>query len=273
MGYLAMQDYAKMYYEIQGKGQPIIFIHGWSCSTETSAPMVEILKKDYRCISYDQRGHGASSRPTKGLTITQLGRDLRELIEYLDLQDVILVGHSMGGATIYSYIQQFGCDRIKKAVVIDMSPKLISDDTWKGGCVQGKYVEADYWSDMEMMGQNIGDFMWRFWRIVLPAFADLPEEMKDIVAPGLLGVNSEHVLTCLWHSMFMLDYRPVIKDIKVPLLYMIPELGLYPQEAADFLKENSGSDVDVIHFLGITHMIPDEATEKAASDIKAFIEK
>ena len=97
--------------------------------------------------------------------------------------------------------------------------------------------------------------------------------MKDIVAPGLLGVNSEHVLTCLWHSMFMLDYRPVIKDIKVPLLYMIPELGLYPQEAADFLKENSGSDVDVIHFLGITHMIPDEATEKAASDIKAFIEK
>lgn len=81
MGYLAMQDYAKMYYEIQGKGQPIIFIHGWSCSTETFAPMVEILKKDYRCISYDQRGHGASSRPTKGLTITQLGRDLRELID------------------------------------------------------------------------------------------------------------------------------------------------------------------------------------------------
>lgn len=88
MPYLAMQDYAKMYYEIHGEGQPIIFMHGWSGSTQHLKPIIDILKKDYQCICYDQRGHGASSRPTKGLTLPQLGRDLRELIEYLDLHDV-----------------------------------------------------------------------------------------------------------------------------------------------------------------------------------------
>lgn len=273
MPYLAMQDYAKMYYEIHGEGQPIIFMHGWSGSTQHLKPIIDILKKDYQCICYDQRGHGASSRPTKGLTLPQLGRDLRELIEYLDLHDVILVGHSMGGATIYSYVQQFGCDRIKKAVVIDMSPKLLNDDEWKGGCVQGQYVYADLESDMELLGQNIADFMWRFYRIVLPAMAALPEALKDLVAPGLLGVNSEHVLTCLWHSMFVMDYRPIVKDITVPLLYMIPELGLYPQASPDFLKEHSSADVEVIPFPGITQMLPIEVPDKAAAAIKAFIEK
>jgi pimeloyl-ACP methyl ester carboxylesterase len=273
MSYYATLDNAKLYYEVRGTGKPVVFIHGWSCSTETFAPIVEELKGKYKCISYDHRGHGASSLPVGGFTITQLGKDLKELIDYLDINDVVLVGHSMGAATIYSYISQFGCERLSKAILIDMSPKLLNDDNWKAGLLSGQYKISDYMNDMDIMSQSMGDFMWKFWRLVLPEFDALPETMKELVAPGLVGINNPHALISLWHSMMYLDYRDSIKNFTIPVAYFIPEKPLYPMETAEFIKKESVYEVDIVEFKDCTHMLPVEKVELTSKAIENFIEK
>ncbi|MBF4694682.1 alpha/beta fold hydrolase [Fusibacter ferrireducens] len=271
MPYYVTIDNTKLYYEVRGEGKPLIFIHGWSCSTESFATIVEDLRNKYQCISYDHRGHGASSMPQGGFTITQLAKDLRELIEYLNLNDIVLVGHSMGAATIFSYISQFDCDRISKIVLLDMSPKLLNDENWNAGLLSGQYKMNDYMEDMEIIGQSLSEFMWKFWRMALPEFEALPETLKDLVAPGLVGVNNPHALACLWHSMLHLDYRDSIKKITVPALYFLPDHPLYSRETAEFIKNNSSSTVDIVAFENCTHMIMDDQSQKTIDEIDHFI--
>lgn len=271
MSYYATLDNTKLYYEVQGKGTPIVFIHGWSCSTETFAPIVKILKEKHKCISYDHRGHGASTLPTGGFTVTQLGKDLEELLDYLDLKDVILVGHSMGASTIFSYISQFGCSRISKCVFIDMSPKLLNDSSWDAGLLSGAYTLNDYMSDMDLLSQSPTDFMWRFWKLALPEFAGLSEDLKDLIAPGLMGINNPHALISLWHSIMYLDYREDMKKIETPVAYFMPNIPLYPLKTAEFIKSNSSAQVDIIKFEDCTHMLPVEKPAEVAEAICTFI--
>lgn len=270
MPYFATTDNTKLYFEIQGEGKPVVFIHGWSCSHETASGIVQIMKENYRCISYSHRGHGASECPEKGFTVDQLARDLKELIDYLELKDVVLVGHSMGGYTIYSYISQFGCENISKIVVLDMSPKVINDEEWKFGAF-GTYSPDDLKKDLEMVSQDVTKFMWKFWRLLLPDFAALPADMEELVAPGLLGVNHTLPLLGLWQSMFTNDYRDVVKAINIPTAYIIPEKSIYPMGAAEFIKNNAKSTVKIISFPGCTHMSLTEKPTETASEIIKFL--
>lgn len=264
-------DNTKLYYEMEGKGQPVVFIHGWSCSHETMAGLVENMKQDYCCVSYSHRGHGSSELAEQGYILPQLARDLKELIGYLGLKDVILVGHSMGGYTIYEYVKQFGCENISKAVIIDMSPKVICDEKWKGGAF-GTYDADDLREDMEQISLDITQFMMKFWRLVLPDFAKLPKEMDLLVAPGLKGVNHTLPLLGLWHSMFTREYRDVLPAVKVPTAYVIPDYPIYPMLAAEYVKDHVSGPAEIIKAPG-THMCLIEHPAEVASSIKAFLKK
>ena len=59
---------------------------------------------------------------------------MHELIEYLDLKEINIIGHSMGAATIYNYVNQFGTSRLKSITAVDMSPYL-RNHGWKGGII------------------------------------------------------------------------------------------------------------------------------------------
>jgi len=265
-------DNTKLYYETEGDGQPVVFIHGWSSSHEAFAGMVKTMKDKYRCISYSHRGHGASEVAERGYSIPQLARDLKELIDYLALKDVILVGHSMGGYTIYDYISQFGCDNISKVVIIDMSPKVLCDDDWKFGAF-GNYDEKGLCNDMELIGQDLPKFMWKFTKQVLPSMEALPDALADLVSPGLKGINHTLPLLALWHSMFSHDYRNAIPAITVPAAYVFPEHPIYPRGAAEYFKDKAGAPVQIIEAPGCTHMCVLEKPLQIANDIMSFLEK
>jgi len=271
MPYYVTSDNTKLYYEEKGDGKPILFIHGWSCSTASFEPVVSILKKSYHCISYDHRGHGASSFTQGGYTVDQLARDLNELILFLGIEKVNLVGHSMGASTIYSYVDQFGCEKINKIVLLDMSPKLLNDETWHKGLLRGQYFIDDLMSDLSLMSQDMSLFMWRFWRLVNPKFAALPETMKASVAPGLIGENHPHTLICLWHSILYSDYREALKKISVPTLYGLPDYPLYDEATAEYIQTNIDAPVEIILFEKSTHMIQEEHPQKTAYIMDQFI--
>jgi pimeloyl-ACP methyl ester carboxylesterase len=84
-------------------------------------------------LSLDRRGHGLSDRPDSGATMARHGQDLASFLDQLDLTRVVLVGGSMGGNTIWAYVESFGTERIRAIVIVDQTPKMLNDDDWAYG--------------------------------------------------------------------------------------------------------------------------------------------
>lgn len=115
-----------IYYEDYGKGQPVILIHGWPLSRRAWEPQIPALvEAGYRVISYDRRGFGLSSFPWNGYDYSSLTSDLKALIDELDLNDVVLVGFSMGGGEVVRYFTDHGGARVSKAALISSIIPLV----------------------------------------------------------------------------------------------------------------------------------------------------
>ena len=160
MPYLTMRDGTKIYYEDHGHGETLLFSHGLSSSHLELKNFINEFKNEYRCVCYDQRGHEASDRSQIHMNVKTLGQDMNELIEYLDLKNVTVIGHSMGAATIFSYVNQFGCEKLKRIVAADMTPYM-RNDGWEGGIGQGKWTDENFMQDLDNMFDNLGYANWR----------------------------------------------------------------------------------------------------------------
>lgn len=116
----------KLYYKDWGTGQPIVFSHGWPLSADAwEDQMMFLASHGYRCIAHDRRGHGRSSQPWDGYDMDTFADDLLALVESLDLNQVIHVGHSMGGGEVTRYVGRHGTRRIAKMVLISAVPPLM----------------------------------------------------------------------------------------------------------------------------------------------------
>jgi non-heme chloroperoxidase len=116
----------EIFYKDWGKGQPIVFSHGWPLSADDwDAQMLFFGRQGYRVIAHDRRGHGRSSQTWDGNEMDTYADDLAALAEYLDLKDAIHVGHSTGGGEVARYIGRHGTKRVAKAVLIGAVPPLM----------------------------------------------------------------------------------------------------------------------------------------------------
>lgn len=126
----------EIYYEDYGSGKPVVLIHGWPLSGRSwEAQISGLVQAGYRVIAYDRRGFGKSSQPWDGYDYDTFSADLHHLIEQLDLQDVTLVGFSMGGGEVARYVGLYGTERVKKAVFAGAVPPYFykSEDHPEGG--------------------------------------------------------------------------------------------------------------------------------------------
>ncbi|GAA0333978.1 alpha/beta hydrolase [Actinoallomurus spadix] len=112
-------DGTRLAYEDYGQGPAIVFVASCMLSTDMWEYQVPFfVERGYRCVALDRRGHGRSDRPSGGYDLDTTADDLAALIEHLDLRDVTLVGHSMGGGEVARYLARHGEERVARAVFI-----------------------------------------------------------------------------------------------------------------------------------------------------------
>lgn len=109
-----------------GKGQPIVFSHGWPLSGNAwDSQLLYFGLLGYRVIAVDRRGHGNSGTSWEGNDLDHYGDDLATVIDILNLRNAVLVGHSTGGGEVVRYISRHGEKRIAKAVLVAAIPPLL----------------------------------------------------------------------------------------------------------------------------------------------------
>jgi pimeloyl-ACP methyl ester carboxylesterase len=113
-----------------GSGKPLVMIPGWSQTAMMYKHQLQGLGNACRVIALDPRGHGDSENVTWGYTIQRLAKDLHELLAELELEEVTLLGHSMGNSVIWAYLQLFGTERLEKLIIVDEPTMLTINPAW-----------------------------------------------------------------------------------------------------------------------------------------------
>jgi pimeloyl-ACP methyl ester carboxylesterase len=109
-----------------GSGRAVVLIHGWPLSGESWSEQVPAFAAaGYRVITYDRRGFGRSDKPLTGYGYDTLTDDLHAVLTGLDLQDVTLVGFSMGGGEVARYFTKYGTERLHSVVFASAVPPYL----------------------------------------------------------------------------------------------------------------------------------------------------
>ena len=261
-------DNVNIYYEVNGVGQPIVFIHGFTEDHNSFRIQQRALSKKYKVITYDLRGHGISDRVNYGLNMERFALDLRELIDYLELEDVILVGWSMGVFIIFEYINIFGLENIYKLCLIDKGPKIINDNNWKLGLYHGKYTMEDAIKDLDLIKSNWRKFAEKFIRDMTPYF----NEKQFIIAMEKMNNNSPNIMYSMWKSMIEKDYRDTLSKISIPTLIIFGgKSTFYSADTGKYLERNiKNSELKI--FEDCTHLLVLENPVKFNKELDLFIE-
>lgn len=270
MAYFLTDDNVKLFYEVKGEGQKtIVLIHGWSAHHLFYKKQIPELSKDYKVVYYDLRGHGLSERPDDGYTISRYAQDLKNLIDFLRLENVSLVGWSMGTHIMFDYVKQFGLDDIEKMIIIDMTAKLITDEEYHCG-LYGQFSMEDNLATMVSMNENWKTFADAF----VPAiYAKTGCKDKDDLQWNYEEAykNSATVMTRMWISMSAQDYRDLLPSITVPTMIAFGEAScLYNRDNSEYLNRMI-KDSKLVGFPNCGHGLQLEDAVKFNKEVKDFI--
>lgn len=126
MPFVTAKDGTEIYYKDWGAGQPVVFSHGWPLTADSWDPQLKLMAENgFRAIAHDRRGGGRSGQPWDGNNLDTYADDLAAVIEGVDLQNVILVGHSTGGGEVTRYVGRHGTGRVAKVVLLGAIPPLM----------------------------------------------------------------------------------------------------------------------------------------------------
>ncbi len=224
-GYLETSDGAKIYYEDHGEGQPILLVHGWLCSSRFWKRNLSELAHAFRVVTLDLRGHGNSSKTLEGHTIRQYARDVRQVIEHLELQDVVLVGWSLGGSVVLSYNKQYGREsRLKALGLIDSSPFPFSPADWNSHVLKGYGYERMHASFAACTADHrkfAVDFTTRMFK------QEPSDEDRGWVVAEMMK-TPPWIAEAIYSDFLMSDLASTLPSVRVPFIVFAADSGVFP---------------------------------------------
>ena len=130
MPIITTRDKTKLYTKVWGQGRPIVLIHGWPLSADSwddvALPLVEA---GFQTIAYDRRGFGRSDQPWTGYDYNTLSDDLADVMSELELEDVTLIGFSMGGGEVARYMSRHHGKGVRStALIASVVPFMLKTD-------------------------------------------------------------------------------------------------------------------------------------------------
>jgi non-heme chloroperoxidase len=248
-----------LYYEDHGSGRPVVLIHGWpldGTSWEYNKPA--LIDAGYRVITYDRRGFGRSGRPYGGYDYDTFAADLGKLLDHLALEDVTLVGFSMGGGELARYAGAHGTDRIKQLVFAGAVPPYLykTDDNPEGG-LDDATIEQFQQGVTTDRGAFLDGFLVNFFSA---GDKDLTSDPVKHIAFGSAAVASpKGTLDCIT-AFGKTDFRADLAKISVPTLVIHGDSdGIVPFEVSGkrTAEAISGAKLHVVeggpHGFNVTH--------------------
>jgi len=266
------KDGTQIYYKDWGKGQPIVFSHGWPLSADDwDTQMLFFGQRGYRVIAHDRRGHGRSSQTWDGHDMDHYADDLAALTAHLDLKDAIHVGHSTGGGEVVHYLARHGESRVAKAAIISAVPPLMlktvanptgqPKEVFDGLQVQLAANRAQFYYDVParpFYGYNLPGakpsqgIIWNWWR------------------QGMMGGTKAHYDGIVAFSQT--DFTEDLKKITVPVLVMHSEDDqIVPYVAAGPLSAKLLRNSTLKTYKDFPHGMPTTEADTINADLLMFL--
>lgn len=200
-----------------GSGRPLVLIHGWPLSAQAWALQVPTLRAaGYRVVAYDRRGFGRSDKPTTGYNYDTLADDLQRVIEQCGLEDVTLVGFSMGGGEVARYIARCGPSRLHSAVfAAAVTPCLMkAADNPDGPLTPERAQEkkASFEQDREAYFDQFSTDFYSAYGVMQVSEAERNE------AIAMCRQSAQHAALACMAAFATTDFRADLAQVTVPTL-------------------------------------------------------
>jgi pimeloyl-ACP methyl ester carboxylesterase len=209
----------ELHYCDYGQGDPIVLIHGWPLAAASwEYQLAELPLHGKRVIAYDRRGFGHSSKPWDGYDYDTLADDLNAVLTELDLQNVTLVGFSMGGGEVARYLSKYNGARVARAIFVSaVTPYLLKTGDNPDGIDKSTFDDI-----IENLGKDRPDFLATFGKQfygvgvlnhpVSQATLDWSQNMALMASP--------RATTACVKAWSETDFRADLAAIKVPTLFI-----------------------------------------------------
>ena len=272
MSTITTKDGVEIFYKDWGKGQPIVFSHGWPLSADDwDTHMLFFLKHGYRVIAHDRRGHGRSTQVSDGHDMDHYADDLAALTAHLDLKNAIHVGHSTGGGEVARYLGRHGESRVAAAALISAVPPIMVKTQANPGGLPIEVFDGLRKALADNRAQFYLDFAsGPFYGFNRPGAKPIPGVIQNWWRQGMMGGAKAHY-DCI-KAFSETDFTDDLKKITVPVFVMhgdddqiVPYANSGPL-SAKLLKNGT-----LKTYKGFPHGMPATQADTINADLLAFL--
>jgi non-heme chloroperoxidase len=271
MSTITTEDGTQIYYKDWGQGRPVVLSHGWPLTADSwEDQMVFLAERGYRVIAHDRRGHGRSSQPWSGNDMDTFADDLAQLVEKLDLENVALVGFSMGGGEVARYIGRHGTQHVAKAALVAAVPPLMLKTPANPGGLPLEVFDGIRASVAADRSQFFKDLTLPFYGFNRPG-AKVSEGVRDAFWMQGMQCGLKTALDCI-KAFSETDFTEDLKKFDVPTLIIhgdddqVVPIAASGQAAAKIVKQ-----ARLVVYPGAPHGLTSTHKHKVNADLLAFL--